>query len=412
MSHDQDIAILRDLAKRYAELCAAPVQAERRRLWRRHNSLKPTRPLIYVRAFAWNEMPQAKCVCVDPFLRRYEDVLRRQLFCHTFNDDSIFEPWVTMPAVHRCQGWGIEGEKMTTGEEGGAYKEDYPVKALSDVDNMRVPRHEIDEKATLENAARLRDAIGDVIEVNVDRSPAYRFWGGDLSTDLGHLRGIENIMLDMLDNPEWLHGLMRFMSDGVLKAQDEAEAAGDWSLSGDYGSAGRSNQAMPHAEELPDPAANVNGVPRKHLWCYMAAQEFTSVSPEMHEEFLLRYQMPIMAKFGLTAYGCCEDLTRKIDMLRAIPNLRRIAVSPFANVPRCAEQIGKDYVISYRPSPADMVSYGFDPARIRTILRRDLQACRGCHVDITLKDVETVERDPDRIRKWVAIAREVMDEIA
>lgn len=282
---------------------------------------------------------------------------------------------------------------------------------MSDVDNLRVPHHEIDEKATVENATRLREAIGDVIEVNVDRSPVYRFWGGDLSTDLGHLRGIENLMLDMLDNPKWLHGLMKFMSDGVLKAQDEAEAAGDWSLSGEYGTGGRSNQAMPYSEELPDPVANVNGVPRKHLWCYMAAQEFTGVSPAMHEEFLLRYQMPIMAKFGLTAYGCCEDLTRKIDMLRAIPNLRRIAVSPFANVPRCAEQIGEDYVISYRPSPAEMVSCGFDPARIRAILRRDLQACRGCHVDITLKDVETVERDPDRVRKWVAIAREVTDEI-
>ena len=67
------------------------------------------------------------------------------------------------------------------------------------------PHHEIDEKATLENATRLREAIGDITEVNVDRSPVYRFWGGDLSTDLGHLRGIENIMLDMLDNPKWLH---------------------------------------------------------------------------------------------------------------------------------------------------------------------------------------------------------------
>lgn len=115
---DQDVVILRELAARYAELCADPVQEERRRLWRRHNSLKPTRPLIYVRAFAWNEMPQAKCVCADPFLRRHENFLRRQLFCHTFNDDSIFEPWVTLPAVHRCHGWGIAGEKMTTGEEG------------------------------------------------------------------------------------------------------------------------------------------------------------------------------------------------------------------------------------------------------------------------------------------------------
>ena len=105
----------------------------------------------------------------------------------------------------------------------------------------------------------------------------------------------------------------------------------------------------------------------------MAAQELTAVSPAMHDEFMLQYQLPILKPFGLVAYGCCEDLTNKIDMLRQIPNLRRIAVSPFANVARCAEQIGQDYVLSYRPSPADMVGYGFDPDRIRTIMKRDLK---------------------------------------
>jgi hypothetical protein len=230
-------------------------------------------------------------------------------------------------------------------------------------------------------------------------------WTADISTVLGHLRGIENIMLDMLDNPEWMKGIVKFLSDGVLKAQDEAEAAGDWSQSA------HENQSMTYAEELPDPAANVNGVRRSQLWGYMAAQEFTAVSPEMHEEFLIRYQRPIMDKFGLIAYGCCEDLSNKIGMLRSISNLRRIAVSPFANVARCAEQIGRDYVLSYRPSPADMVSYGFDPERIRSILRRDLALCKECHTDITLKDVETVGGDPTRVKRWVELTREVIEEV-
>jgi hypothetical protein len=145
----------------------------------------------------------------------------------------------------------------------------------------------------------------------------------------------------------------------------------------------------------------------------MASQEFTAVSPAMHEEFLLRYQLPILARFGLTAYGCCEDLTRKIPMLRRIPNLRRIAVSPFADAAKCAAEIGRDYVLSYRPSPTDMVGYGFDLARIRGILRRDLAACHrhGCHTDVTLKDVETVEGDPTRVGRWVEATREVIGEV-
>ena len=400
-----DITILRELAKAYAEVSREPEQNRRRDLWRWHNSLKMTRPLIYVRAFAWEEMAASKCECEDPFLRHYEGVLRHHLFWHTLADDSIFEPWLTVDAVKTCTGWGVEAGRHYSGERGGSFKVDYPIRELADSEKLRVPWHEIDERQTASAADKLHSAIGDLLTVNIDRGPHFRMWNGDLSTTLGYFRGIENFMLDMMDNPEWFHRLVKFLGDGVLKTHDEAEAAGDWSLSA------HQNQAMPYAEELPDPAANVKGVKRSQLWGYMAAQEFTAVSPAMHDEFLLRYQMPILSQFGLVAYGCCEDLTRKITMLRQIPNLRRIAVSPFANVALCAGQIGRDYVFSYRPSPADMVSYGLDPARVRAMLRRDLTACRGCHVDITLKDVETVQGDPDRIRNWVRLTREVVDDV-
>jgi len=354
--NDNDTGILRNLAKQYVEVCERPVQEERRVLWRQQNSLKQTRPLIYVRAFAWQEMPQSECRCEAPFARQHEGFFRNQLFWNELGDDSIFEPWVTVQATRKCGGWGISGERTFGDEPGGSFKVDYPIKELSDIEKLRVPWHEIDEVKTSENVQRLSDAIGDIITVNVDRGPAYRMWTGDISTDLGYLRGIEHFMMDMLDNPKWLHRLVKFMSDGILKTHNEAEAAGDWGL------CAHQNQAMPYAEELDDPAANVNDVKRSQLWGYMAAQELTAVSPAMHDEFMLQYQLPILKEFGLVAYGCCEDLANKIDMLRQIPNLRRIAVSPFADVVRCAEQIGRDYVLSYRPSPADMVSYGLLPA--------------------------------------------------
>ncbi len=405
MLNQSDLQIIRNLAKQYRDLCADPVQEKRRALWKRHNSLEMTRPLIYARAFAWQEMPQAGCTCEDPLLRHYEGLLRKNLFWYTLGDDSVFEPWITVPATLTCHGWGVDINYISSDEPGGSFKIDYPLKALSDIKKLRVPWHEVDEIDTKENVGRLSDAIGDILIINVDRAPAYRMWGGDISTNLGFLRGIENFMMDMMDDPEGLHRLLAFLRDGILHTQEQAESAGDWGLSA------HQNQAMAYAEELRDPAANINGVNRKDLWGYMAAQELTAVSPEMHDEFMLQYQLPILKKFGLVAYGCCEDLTRKIDILRQIPNLRRIAVSPFANVAKCAEQIGRDYVLSYRPSPADMVSYGFDPSRIRSILKRDLEACKGCHVDITLKDVETVQGDPDRVRKWVSIARSVIDDL-
>ena len=403
--NDRDIAVLRELAKQYVEVCADPAQGVRRNLWRQHNSLKKTRPLIYVRAFAWCEMPQAHCLCEDSFYREYEDILRYNLFWHSLGDDSVLEPWITVKAVKECSGWGVESVRRMPEQERGAFKYDYAIKELDDVRKLRKPWHGIDEKETRKRVSRLQDAIGDILTIDCDRSP-YNY-SIALTGDLGMLRGIEVLMLDMVDHPEWLHGLVQFMADGVAAVYDQAEAAGDWGLSPH----GYTNQAMAYAEELDDPAPNTRGVSRKRLWCYGHSQDFTGVSPAMQEEFILQYQLPVLKRFGLVAFGCCEDLTNKIDMLRQIPNLRRIAVTPFADAARCAEQIGQDYVLGYRPSPTDMVSSGFDPDRIRSILRRDLEACRDCHMDITLKDVETVQGDPDRVPKWVTITREVIDKV-
>lgn len=400
-----DITILRDLATRYIGICDKPVIDERRTLWRQHNSLKRTRPLIYVRAWAWQEMPESELHCEDPFFRHYEDFFRQSLFRDTFDDDFIFEPWVTVNAAWELPPkgiWGLDSPQMHSEEARGSYVWESPLKNEADLARLHKPHHIIDEAKTEQRVAKLRDAIGDIITIDLDRAPAYRMWNGDISTQLARLRGLEQMMWDMMDRPAWLHELLAHMRDGILRTHDEAEQAGDWSLSA------HQNQAMPYAEELHDPAANSAPVQRKDLWYFAASQETTAVGPKQFDEFMFRYQIPIMAPFGLVAYGCCEDLTRKIDVLRQLPNLRRIAVSPMANVAKCAAQIGQDYVLSYRPSPSDMVGYGFRPDFIREQLTRDLEACGDCHVDITLKDVETVQGDPDRVRRWVEITREVI----
>jgi hypothetical protein len=323
-------------------------------------------------------------------------------------DDTIFEPWLEEWAtyVFPPKGrWGVEIKNTPSTEAGGAFHMEPSLKELGDIEKLVAPRHGIDEAKTAERLGRLREAVGDVIAVKEIRAPYFRSFRGDISTDLGGLRGIGQLMLDMMDNPEWLHRLLAFMRDAVLTAHDDAEAAGDWRLTDHV------NQSMPYAQELADPGAHDRPVNRRELWGYMAAQELTLVSPAMHEEFMFQYQRPILEKFGLVSYGCCEDLTRKIGMLRQLPNLRRIAVTPFADVRTCAEQIGTDYVISWRPNPALMVCCGWDESRIRNVIREGLAACRGLHVDITLKDVQTIEHQPCRLREWVRIVREECESV-
>ncbi|MFW5923688.1 MAG: hypothetical protein ACOCSQ_04825 [Planctomycetota bacterium] len=406
MNQKNDAQILRDLVKQYQEVCERPEQDELRRLWRKHNSLEKTRPLLIVRGgVAFNkEIPQVyELECEDPFFRRQEKQLRGALYKSTLGDDRIFEPWLTVKAVHRCSGWGVEVDRHFSGQDGGSWKVDYPIKTEEDLQKLRMPWHEIDEEATQQKHDRLADAVGDLIDISVDRGPNYRVWSGDLATDLGYLRGIEHFMLDMHDRPDWLHEMLQFMRDGVLRTHEQAEDAGDWGLNN------HQNQSMPYSEELEDPAPDVYGVDRSELWCFVAAQEFAQVGPDNHDEFMLQYQLPIISKFGLVAYGCCEDLTNKIDILRRIPNLRRIAVTPWADVQKCAEQIGEDYVISWRPSPERMVCSGFSEDRVRRMTEEAMEACKGLHVDISLKDIQTVQNEPDRLKKWASITRDVVE---
>ena len=115
-----------------------------------------------------------------------------------------------------------------------------------------------------------------------------------------------------------------------------------------------------------------------------------------------------MEEFGMCAYGCCENLTDVIPYLRRIKNLRRIAVSPFADARKCAEQIGKDYILSFRPNPSLMVANGLDEDLVRRYMREhfDIFKENGNYFDITLKDVETVSNHPENIKRWTEIVRE------
>ena len=403
MTSSNDVTILRDLAKRYMDIARKPIQDERRDLWRRHNSLERTRPpVLALWICAWHTVPQAKCLCEDLLFRHHESELRRLIFQDYIGDDFVIEPWITQRATYKLPPgtWGVPVKRVQKTCEEGTWTYDPVIKSLEDADKLVAPHHVIDEEATARNVERIRDAVGDIVEVNVSRAPAA---GASFCTPWGNLRGLEQYMLDMLDNREWLHRVTKFIADAILAAHDDAEAAGDWSL-GDSG-----NQAMPYAKELPDPRANSGAVGREKLWTFVCAQEMALISPAMHDEFVLQYQLPIMDKFGLVAYGCCEDLTRKIDMLRPVRNLRRIAITPWADVAFCAEQMGTDYVFSWRPNPADMICCGFDPARVRQVIKQGMDACRGCHVDITLKDVQTVQGRPEQLREWTQVVRGVSD---
>jgi hypothetical protein len=231
-----------------------------------------------------------------------------------------------------------------------------------------------------------------------------RTYSGSLLHDLCKLRGYEQMLLDVYENPEWLHQVLGFMAAGVRDLHEQCEKAGDLRLINTF------NQTLTYCDELPDPSPDPKSVTRKQLWHFFEGQEFDCVSPKDTEEFCIAYHRMMAKEYGMIAYGCCENLTRKIPYLKRIPNLRIIAVTPWANVAECAEQIGPDYVMSYRPNPSEVISNGFDRQYVKRFLKNGLAQAKGCNVEINLKDVKTIRKDVGAMEEWVKTALEVAEE--
>lgn len=409
---NKDMQELRKLAKIIAEKGAHPSQGEKKKLWRDHNSKRFTKPLIHMGQwmpfYHRDVVTENMLKCEDSQMRHIELLLREKLFLFDINDDTPIDPWFKSRAVYKTpvsMRWGVNvdlGEKL---HEAGAAAFNPVLNSEEDLNLLKIPIHEIDEETTEKNESRLNEIFDGIIPVDVMKRPVLSRWEGDLSTDLAKMRGLEQIMWDAYDRPEWFHKVLAFMRDAVLKNHEDAEKAGDWSLTCSE------NQAALYTDELADPQPNKTGVKRKELWGFFAAQEFTTFGPDLFNEFMLEYQIPIMEKFGLVSYGCCEDLTQKIDLMHKIPNLRRLSVTPFANVKSSAEQIGSDYIISWRPNPSTMISTGLDEDFVRKHMQENFEyfKANNCKFDICLKDVETINGQPGNVKRWMQIVHEEIE---
>jgi len=66
-------------------------------------------------------------------------------------------------------------------------------------------------------------------------------------------------------------------------------------------------------------------------------------------------------------------------------------------------------VYSRKPNPTLISTERFDEAAIRADIRHTLSAAKGCRVELVMKDVHTLNNEPERAARWVKIAREEIE---
>lgn len=116
-----------------------------------------------------------------------------------------------------------------------------------------------------------------------------------------HLRGIENIIMDMLEDPGFVHQLMSF----IVHSEKE------W--------------AKERAKFL--------GEPIHSTFFFNDEVGLPLITPEMYKEFVLPYELDLAAFYGgITYWHSCGDTTQFISDINTIPGIKMLHVGPFTDI--------------------------------------------------------------------------------
>ena len=400
-----DRKILRTLASRMAELAARPLEQEKKDLWLAHNDLESTRPLVHCDPEGgWSEILPAKSLhCQGDLARRWELFLRKELFWgESMRDDKVIEAFFDIPYCAVESDWGLI-ETRIGGQDKGSYIWLAPLKEYQDIDKLRAPQIRVDYEKTRQLLEQAEGIFRDVLQV---RLKGIWWWSFGLTITLSKLRGLKQVMIDMYDHPEDLHKLMAFLRDATLREVDFLEQNGLLNLNNDNTPVGSGGFGW--TKQLPHKDFDGLQVRTLDLWGFAESQETSGISPRMFAEFVFPYQLPLLPRFGLNCYGCCEALNKRWDSIKKIPNLRRVSVSPWADAKDMAEKLQADYIYSLKPHPGFLAVSPIDEESIRKNLRETLRITKvnHCQVEIIMKDNHTLAGHPENAVRWCQIAKE------
>ncbi|HEY3323951.1 MAG TPA: hypothetical protein VGP72_26095 [Planctomycetota bacterium] len=409
MINAADKTILRELAKKYADIAALPVQEKTRALWRKLNGLKPERPMVTMDQVCWNEMnidDELTLRCADPECREYETFLRQTLYqWKRFRVDMVVEPFIRVYKAIKNTGFGIQiTENIAVGDPtnsvvGHAYVNQFQTE--EDLEKIKTPRITHDAAETERRMNVAHDLFDGNVQLRAEGADTYL----SLWDPISMWMSVEGALFGLVDKPEYMHKLVGRMTDGYLAMLNQLETQG--LLCGP--------QSLIHCtgaytDELPAPGYDPKKPRLKDLWMFGLAQMFSTVSPAMFKEFEVDYASKLCERFGLVYYGCCDPLDGKMKEVRHIPNVRKISMSPWTNQERGAEQIGRDYVFSRKPNPAFVAYDAFDAEEVRSDLQTTVNVCKkhGCPCELILKDISTVRYEPQRLTQWAEVAMRVV----
>ncbi len=404
-----DKAYLRELAKKYADIASMPFNKEIITRMQRTNDLTSgLRPTVLLDEIPWHEMNingELDLICSTEEARHMERFFKQMLYRFKYiKADTVFYNFFPIMKSYSSTGIGLEVEEdvVKTDSSNNIVSHSYhdKLETYEALEQIKEPVLTAYKDKDELNVSMAEDVLGDILPTKL---MGYQIYYAPWD-QIPRLRGVEPILMDMYDRPEFLHDIIKKYTsnqESVLRQMEELDL-----LENELTTL---HCTPAHSNDLPKLDAD-GKVRLKNVWFRAMAQMFNTISPDAHEEFEMQYMRPLMAKCGLVYYGCCEPLHDRIEMLKTVPNMRKIGVSPWADLEMSAEKMGGGYVYARKPNPAN-VALNTDEAVIEKEIRETVEICLkyGCPYEFVIKDISTVSYKPQNLITWTNTVNKVLD---
>ena len=402
----KDRATLRALSERYMTYALSDKNNEKRDLWRSLNDGVMCKPMVAIDQMPWNELDVDGflfCTVEDPYFRRVEWNLRSEIYkWERLPADMVLNPYILLPRPIGNTGYGLRpkyelpdnsANKFVSKRYADQFEEP------EDVEKIKTPLITLDREAE----ARIVELASDVFDGVAPVKPQgivmhLGFWDW-----IAQWMGVENCYIELMDRPEMMHAIMERLTAATLSAIEQINAQGLYDVN-----CNMCHCSYTFSDSLPAQTCDRDNPTTLDGWGFGMAQLFTSVSPQITEEFEVEYMKRIFPHFGAIYYGCCDRLDDRLDIISKMPNIKKVSCSPWSDRERFAANLPKEYIMSNKPSPALLAQSSFDEEAVRADLRRTIAAAKdnGLRLEMLLKDISTVNREPQRLWRWAEIAEE------
>jgi uroporphyrinogen-III decarboxylase len=255
---------------------------------------------------------------------------------------------------------------------------DYPLKQRSDLEALTVP--DFHRSGMMPLLHRFYEEINDTLQGTGLRMDFANYIRAPYGVAF-QIREFTNLAIDSIDDPGWIHRLMRFLTDC-------------------------------HVKWYRDRSSFLNRPVPQGLF-YNDEIDLNIIPPRMYDQFIFPYEKELAEFHGGVAYWhSCGKITPVLPWIRKLPGLRMVKISSWNNY-REAARICPDVPLEICVNAIDYIQMA-EPEQMAGRVREILDICREEGVKAFLirseplqKLSENAETDLAKYKQWIETARKV-----